>query len=64
MKILKSGKRSNREIDCCLTGSIYSVVKAVNVSTVIIKEKMLFTELIFWISLDISALNDLGIADK
>ena len=30
-KILKSGERSNREIDCCLTRSFYNVVKPANV---------------------------------
>ena len=34
-KILKSGERSNREIGCCLTGSIYKTVKPANMSTVI-----------------------------
>ena len=34
-KILKSGKRSNREKQLCLTGSFYNVVKPANVSTVI-----------------------------
>ena len=47
VKILKRGERSNREIDCCPKASFFSVVKAVNVSTVIIGRRCFSTELIF-----------------